>query len=261
MKHRHLYLGLVGIVLATVAITARADEEKEKKSEKNVSPEALKILEQSVEAVKKVNFARYNAEFTSTAWIRARVPDVKGKAAIGEMSKYDVPRFRCDVELTPPAKPDAEEKPKTQRLTAGSDGDNYYLIDSEEKIVYVDMDPAVLGSNGGGIPRLLMRVLVDKEPFADELKADTIEKRDDAKVGSVPCYHIYVKSDEGEANWFISKSDLLPRRVERIYKNKDDEVGTIDLRISDLEYSSKMDLEPFRVTVPDGFKKTDEFAP
>ncbi|MCH7551578.1 MAG: hypothetical protein IIA35_07770, partial [Proteobacteria bacterium] len=134
------------------------------------------------------------------------------------MSKYDVPRFRCDVEITPPAKPDAEEKPKTQRLTAGSDGDNYYLIDSDKKIVYVDMDPAVLGTNGGGIQRLLMRVLVDKEPFADELKADTIEKRDDAKVGSVPCYNIYVKSDDGEANWFISKSDLLPRRVERFYR-------------------------------------------
>ncbi len=261
MKLRHFSISLMGIVLAAVAITARADEDKEKKSEKNVSPEAMKILEQSVEAVKKVNFARYNGEFTSTAWIRQWVPDVKGKAAIGEVSKYDVPRFRCDVEMTPPAKPDAEEKPKMQRLTAGSDGDSYYLIDSDEKIMYVDMDPAVLGSNGGGIQRLLMGVLVDKEPYADELKADTIEKRDDAKVGSVPCYHIYTKSDDGEANWFISKSDLLPRRVERIYKNGKDEVGTIDLTISDLEYSSKMDLKPFRVIVPDGFKKTDDFAP
>ena len=42
---------------------------------------------------------------------------------------------------------------------------------------------------------------------------------------------------------------------------RDEAVGTIDLAISDLEYSSKMDLGPFRVNVPDGFKKTDEFAP
>ena len=58
MKHRHFLMSLTGIVLATVAIAARAEEEKQKKSEKNVSPEAMKILEQSVEAVKTVNFAR-----------------------------------------------------------------------------------------------------------------------------------------------------------------------------------------------------------
>ena len=84
MKHRHFSISLMGIVLATVAITARADEDKKKKSEKNVAPEAMKILEQSVEAVKKVNFARYNGEFISTAWIREFLPDVKGKASVGE---------------------------------------------------------------------------------------------------------------------------------------------------------------------------------
>lgn len=260
MIKRNLLVRIACVLSLALCLTVRADEEKAEEKTKNVSPEAKKILEQSAEAVKKVNFAQYNGELTCTEWISAFLPDVKGKAMIGQPSKYDVPRFRCEVEMIPPAKPDSDEKPETRKLTAGSDGDNYYLIDPKEETAYVDMDPAVLGENARNIQRLLMKVLVEKEPYEEELKADTIQKKDDAKVGSEACHVLLVKTDEGEAHWYISKSDLLPRRVERFYE-RENKMGSIDLVITDLQYSSKSNEDRFAVTVPAGYKKTDDFAP
>jgi len=261
MNNWNRMVRFAGVLLLALAVIVRADEGQAEEKTKNVSPEAKKILEQSAEAVKKVNFAQYNGDYTSTAWIREFLPDITGKAIIGQPSSYDVPRFRCEIEMIPPVKPDSDEKPEARKLTAGSDGDNYFLIDPKEKTAYVDMDPAVLGANARDIQRLLMNVLVDKEPYEEELKADTIQKKDDAKVGSEACHVVHVKTDQGEAHWYISKSDLLPRRVERFYKNREDKVGSTDLVITDLQYSSKANEDRFAVTVPTGYKKTDEFAP
>lgn len=219
-----------------------------------------KILEKANDAIKKVKLVTYRADYLGTTWLQQYVPAVTGKVALGQPSKWDIPRFRCAIKLQ---KYGSEE---VQEFTAGSNGDIYFLIDPKTKMAHEDMDDAVLGSQGRNIQRTLLPEWSRAKPFGEILEpegdAPTIELKDTAKVGDEECYEITVTPKSPPVLlWSISKKDFLPRKVVRTYKNPQGEEGTTELTMFDLVVNPKLDEDPFKPVTPPGFTKTDEFAP
>ena len=124
-----------------------------------------------------------------------------------------------------------------------------------------DIDPAVMGRNARLIQGLIVRAFVSEEPFADELKSE-VELKGAESVGGEDCYQVSVKSEgQGESVWFISKRDFLPRRRDRVLVNPAGEKATREVVLSNLVVNAPPAGEPFKAVVPEGFKKTDDFAP
>lgn len=242
---------LLGVLL--LAYPAWADDKDKTGAELTNGRE---ILKKAGEAVKKVKLVSYKADYQGTKWVTQHVPAVTGTAILGEQSKWEIPSFFCKVKLQ---KYGSEE---TKELTAGSDGDLYFLIDPTTKMAHVDMDEAVLGSENRNIQRVLMREFSQPDPFAELLEAESIELKGTAKIGDEECYEINVKTERPpELLWYFSKKDSLPRKVVRIYKNPEGEEGTTELAVFDLVVNPKLDKDPFKLVVPPGYTKTDEFAP
>ncbi|UCE60530.1 MAG: DUF2092 domain-containing protein [Phycisphaerales bacterium] len=241
--------GLLSLWIATGVVVGSPEDDKAEPSE------ATKVLEKSAEALTQVKFARYDAAYKGTGWATQYVPTIEGSVVLGEPSEYDILRFRCEVKLTPTG---SEE---TLEYVVGSDGDLHFLIDAKEKMVYADMDEAVLGTRQRDLQRALLRDFVAKEPLANDIKAEKVELKDVETVDGVECQQVHVTYGETrEAVWFISKKDQLPRRVVRVYKNDKGEIGTTELTLSELKVSKKVDLTQFKLTVPEGYKRTDDFA-
>lgn len=242
---------ILGVLLLAYPVLA---DEKDKASA--ASTEGREILKKAGEAAKKVKLISYKADYQATKWVTQYVPAVTGTVILGEQSKWEIPSFFCKVKLQ---KYGSEE---TKEFTAGSDGDVYFLIDPTTKMAHEDMDQAVLGSESRNIQRVLMREFSQPEPFAELLEAESIELKGTAKIGEEECYEVNVKTERPpELLWYFSKKDFLPRKVVRIYKNPEDEEGTTELTVLDLVVSPKLDKDLFKLVVPPGHTKTDEFAP
>ena len=245
---RTLSIGLlVGLTASTVGSVALADD-------------ASDVFKKSQEALAHVKLAGYDAKFEGTGWVAKFVSNVEGKTLLGESSEWDVPSFRCELKLTP------NDSVEALSFTVGCDGDTYFLIDPKTKTAHVDMDPAVLGEHSRDLQRLLMQPLTAKEPFKDEAASKTAELQGTAEIGGVACHKVYIKSETPpDVIWYIGQKDYLPRKVERIYPNQQDpengEKGTTSLTITGLTVNPKVAPDGFKPVVPDGFKKTDEFAP
>jgi len=218
--------------------------------------EGRRLLATCAQTIKQVHVVRYEADYKGTGWVAKRVAAVTGKVVLGGRSSWDIDEFWCEVTLKPH---DSED---VINLMAGSDGDQFYLIDPKTKMVYVDMDPAVLGSQGRNVRRVILRELTAKEPLKEMLEAKNIELQGTELVGKDPCHKIEVTTeDDGRSVWFISQKDHLPRRLIRYYSRPDDGEGTTDLTLRRVEIDPHMDGNLFTLAVPAGFTKTDDFAP
>jgi hypothetical protein len=214
------------------------------------------ILHKAEEALKSVKFVRYQVKYEGTGWVKQFVADAEGSVMLGERSQHDIARYRCEVKLTPPGATEAIE------LCGGSDGDLFYLIDPKTKTVYADIDEAVIGTHSANFQRVLLPDFVAEEPLAEDLEAEKFELKESTLVGGEPCYQVQVvRSETRETLWSISKNDLLPRRVHRIYREPDRGEGATDLELTELVAKTTFDPAPFMLRVPDGYTKTDEFAP
>ena len=199
---------------------------------------------------------QYDAHYSATGWITAHVPQIEGCAVLGEPSQYDIVRLRTEVKMTPP------KSEEMIALTAGCDGDLFFLIDPKVKMVYADIDEAVLGTQQRNVQRLLMREFVTKEPLADVLKAEKPELKETGQVGDETCYQIHVSlSDTRGITWFVSKKGWLPRRVDRLYQNPEKEEGSTRLVLTNVIARATFSIEPFKAIVPHGFTRRDDFAP
>jgi len=250
-------LCVLGLCVTACAAGARAGGDDGESAKASASADDPKeILKKSEAALQKVKFVRYDGKYKGIGWATEHVPSIEGSVMLGEPSEYDIDRFRCEIKLTP------VKSDKTIELTAGSDGDVFYLLDPAVKTVYADMDVAVLGTHSRDLQRILMRPFVAKDPLADELKAEQVALEGTVDVAGEACYEVHVTTSETqEIVWFISTKDWLPRRVDRHYKNPKGEIGTTQLVLSDVAAELTFTPVPFKLKVPEGFTKTDEFAP
>jgi hypothetical protein len=256
LMKRTMLLAAGVFVVAALAMGTMAGAAGEDEQDAGSSTEAKAILKKSAAALEKVKLVQYQGKYEGTGWVKQFVADVEGRAALGAPSEYDVPRFRCEVKLTPP---NAEE---TSEFTAGADGDLYYLVDPEKKIVYADMDDAVMGSQQRNLQRVLLPDFVAEKPLEADLGAENVQLAETVDVGGEACHQVRViQSEEREVIWFISTKDYLPRRVDRVYRNPERGEGVTRLVISDLKASATPEDKPFRLEVPAGYSRTDDFAP
>ena len=218
--------------------------------------DARQIVEKAAAALKEVKQARYKARYFGTGWIRVVTPDIEGRVIVGEPSEYDIVRFQCDVKMTP------SRSSETVELVAGSDGELFYVIDRQRKLVYADADEAVLGTRGRDPRRVVMYTFVSENPLAKLIETEDLVLRDDVEVGGEPCYAIEsVRPDSRASTLYVSKKDFLPRRVDSKLQHETYGAASTKLEISDLAVTLECRPEAFQLTVPEGFTRTNDFAP
>lgn len=247
----------LSVIPGAIAQEANTDATKaEAANEPIKQPEALEILRKADAATKALKFVKYTATFKGTGAAASRAPQVEGSAVLAGESRSGLDKFFFQVKATRPGSSDVRE------FTAGSDGDVSFLIDPRAKKAYEDIDPAVLGSDGRLAQSLAMREFTHPTPFSDEINGESAILKGTTKIGDEECYEIHIKYAAAQrAKWFFSKRDYLPRAVERIFPSQDGAARGTLLTLTNLVTNPKFDKDPFKLVLPEGFEKTDDFAP
>lgn len=241
-------LGLVLTFTAALATGANGQE----------LTDALEILKKVDAAAKAVKAVRYDATFKPLGPSMAQGPQVEGSVVMSGWMGGSLEKFLFEVTIKNAGSSDE------QKVTAGGDGEEFFVIDHKTKAAYVDIDPAVLGTIGRRARQLQTVEFLHPAPFSDEIDAQKLELTGSKKIGGEDCYEVHVVYASGrqEAIWHFSKKDFLPRG--RMDINKD-ESGTIVRQsqrfLTNLEVNPKLDDSLFQVKVPEGYTKTDDFAP
>ena len=219
--------------------------------------DGLEILKKADAAAKTLKAVQYKAAAKGLGADEARLPKVEGTAVMSGWSNSMPQNYRYEVKVQRPGSSEIVE------YTAGSDGNMVFLIDPSKKIAYEDIDPAVLGSNARVVGSVAVRKLLSPEAFADEIKAEKVELKGEAKIGGQDCYEVNVHygKDRGDGLWFFSKSDFLPRRLDRTFPTRSGEPGGRQTILTDLVANPMLDQATFKLSLPEGFIKTDDFAP
>lgn len=222
--------------------------------------DAKEILKRAAAAAKAVRVIKYNAVAKGYGADEPKRPTVEGSAMFGGWLGNGPAKYRFEVKSTKPGATESTE------YIAGTDGEIVYLVDKAAKMVYADIDPAVLGSNGRVTRSILVGKIVDPDAFKDELAAEKVELKGVVSVEGHDCYQINVDfgSERGEAVWYLSKTDFIPRKTERIFPQDGGQKGGRVVTLSNVVVNPRPptdDVDPFAVVVPEGFKKTDDFAP
>ncbi len=254
---------LLGLCLTTDAYaqdtTKVTDGQKSGEEESADLTDPIAILKRVDAASKKVKVVQYKGAVRFTGWLAAGQPTIEGTATIGSAgSLYGFGKCLFDVQVTLPG--GTERK----HFTVGSNEKTTFLIDHQKKIVYENASHKVIGRTGAAVMMIGMREFVHPKPFSDEINADIAELKGSKKIGDEDCYVIRVVYAGGrqESVWYFSKKDFLPRRREHIDANFwTGERGARQITITDLVIDPKFVRDPFELLVPEGFKKTGEFAP
>lgn len=255
MTPRILCLSLtVGLVAATLAQTADKKPDKNKKADSSADlTDPLEIMKKADAATKKVKSVKYKASSSGSGAVAVRVPKLHGTVIMAGKDSTGFAKYRVEFK---------GERPDGGKIEGviGSDADEFFLLDPASKTAYVDIDPSVMGGVGRTARDFLMfREFSHPDPFGDEVKGDKRELKGVKNIGKEACYHVHVvySGGQGEAEWYISKKDFLPRRVDRLQRGQ----GAFSVTISELTVDPKIGKGTFKVKVPEGWKKTDEPAP
>lgn len=220
-------------------------------------PDAMEILKKADEATKELTEVSYDAEYFGEGAYAKRVPRVTGKAMLregktsmlGALFGGSRQLIRFEGEFSPP---DSSVK---QPFLVASDGKRVYSLDPSEK-TYTS---AELASGGDILLRqgatLFMREYVHPTPFSDEINATVQRYEGEKEIGGEPCHVVFVEysGNQGQARWYFSKNDYLPRRVDRISKSRDGKEAATVLSVSNLNVHPKLTSDLFAPTKPEGY--------
>jgi len=219
------------------------------------SPEAIEILKKVDAATKAVDSVRYQARSTPTGAALNFAGVSEGTVVMEGWNGRTPEKFRIDAKTKRPG------NEATVELSAGGNGETYFLIDRSTKKAYEDMDPQVMGRTGQSLMGLVMAEFVHDAPFDDELNAENVQLAGKETVDGEECFKIdVVYSPQQSSSWFFSTKDYLPRRRIQKFTTPQGE-GTIDRTISALEVAPKLDSSIYALVLPEGFQKIDDFAP
>ena len=253
---------MIRLILSGILASAVAAQEHKPADAKKDAATRPATHEQAVEFLKKVDAATKAVESVSYKGRYARMRDgqpivvIEGTAYIaGEFTNaFTIYRFDAAIHR--------ENSEEVQKFTVGSNGEEYFLVDHQTKKVHVDVDPAVIGTDGRAAQVIGMIEFVHPTPFGDEIRAESCEMKETAVIGGEPCqaiHVVYAGRVRQQATWYFSKKDFLPRRVHRILDRRERQISTRQT-VSDLVVGPKIDKKELAPFVPEGFTKTDEFA-
>jgi outer membrane lipoprotein-sorting protein len=233
----------------TGGLLAQEGEAKPESSEPVKSEKAIEILKKADAAAREVKAVEYDVRLTAD-----RGGELRGHVLLaGELNERTPSKYMAEFEFK---QPQSEEM---QKYTVGANGETYFVIDPAVKKVYEDIDPAVLGTPGRIAAAAWMIEYLYPTPFEDELNGEEIEFQGTTKVEGEECYQIRVKYSglDQSATWYFSTGDYLPRRVLREVPR----AGKRDLVLSNVKADPQLTDDAFAPRVPEGFEKTDDFAP
>lgn len=238
--------------------SAFALEPSKPAAQPKASPNPREIVQDAADAIKKINVVAYDLEYKTGGFFVGFFPNVTGRVVIGKESPDGAKRFRVNVKVQ------KGESAEVEDVKAGADGKTYYLIDDKNKTVYADIDPQVLGKHRDGIEFTITREFGMARPFEDALKGGEIKYVREDKVDGHDCDVVNFKStlSTPAMDWYFSKTDHLPRRVRFVMPGPDGtEGGSGEATILSLMVDPKITNDPFALTIPPGYKRTDAFAP
>ena len=249
MRHQSAFL-----FFTCVSLVARAQEPVKTPA---TSPDPREIVRKAAEAMGKANLVSYDLEYRASGFFSAFLPNVTGRVIMGRESPDGFKRFRVTVKVQRGESADATD------VSAGADGDLYYLIDDKTKTVHADIDPQVMGKHRDAIDFTLTREFGMARPFEDALKGGEIKYVKEEKVDGHDCDVVHFKSQYSAPamDWYFSKKDHLPRRTRFAMAGPDGSEGAGEATLHNLTVNPKLDKDPFALVVPEGYKKTADFAP
>lgn len=239
-------------IVLCLCVAAVAEEPAKKDGE---AADAKAILRRVAEALKNTPAVSYRAEYKATGWVTAFVPNMEGAVVLGQQSKYKIQRYYCQLKIRKDGSSEIRE------ITAGSDGEKFFIVDPKTKTAHQDIDPGVLGANSWAISQVFIPEFGAPDALDKLFKSAQIEIKGERKIGEEDCVEVRIQADDPQdATWAVSKKDYLPRRITWVIKMGDKEASA-ELMIQDIKVNPSFAKSPFELVVPEGYKKTDEFAP
>lgn len=220
-------------------------------------PDATEILKRAESALKGAKVVRCRFTREGLHDDAEKTPKASGTVVMSGFSRNFVEKFRLEATL------DKAGEAEKAKLTAGADGEVFYLFDYKDKKVYADMDPAVFGSQSEMLFAYVPQTFVNPEPFDYEKRAEKIEVRGIVSLNGEDCYDVRFAFGGGhfEAAYLFSIKDGLPKRFEWVWDGPTGGRQGHSLVISDLTLDAPASADAFKLTIPAGFTRTDEFAP
>ncbi len=249
--------GIALLLLLLGGAVAAQQEEPAAAAPVTRDPAALELLRKADAATKAVSGVHYSATATPSGVAVNFAAAAEGETWMEGWAGRFPARFLARLKTRKPGSDEAVE------LTAGGNGDQYFLLDHATKKAYVDIDPGVFGSAGRSIFGFTMIEFVHDAPFDDELGAEVVELLEEKEVAGEPCHQVRVVygGGQGESVWLFAKRDLLPRaRVQRFTIPGQGD-GALERTISGLEVDPQMDPTRFEFRLPEGYQRIDDFAP
>ena len=253
-----LFLGLCIVAGGAYADEKKADEKKTDGKKAGELTDPLEIVKKVDAAAKAVKTVKYNVSLKATGAIAARSAEVEASFLVSGYVGGAPEKFMAHAKVKLPGSTEARE------ISAGTDNDMFFIVDHKNKKAYEDIDPAVMGPAGRVFQLAQMLEFVHDTPFSDEINGRSRELKGSQTIGGVDCYEVhvvYAAEQSPEAIWCFSKEDFLPRRRVDVYSSPDGQQATRTRTITNLVVDPKLDDDAFKLKLPEGYTKTDDFAP
>ena len=249
--------------ISLLAATVHAEEIKPEGKETDAkSPgeltDPLEIVKKVDEAAKAVMAVKYNVVWEGLEAAAARTPRVEASVVASGLIGANPEKYLIDAKITLPG------ATEPLRVTCGTDNDMFFVIHHHTKMAYEDIDPAVMGNVARFFQRALMVEYLHPTPFSDEINGRSRELRGSKTMDGEDCYEVhvvYAVARAPEATWYFSKKDFLPRGRIDTFAPAGAQRQVWQKMVSNLVANPKLDESVFKLKLPEGYTKTDDFAP
>ncbi|MBU0617924.1 MAG: PQQ-binding-like beta-propeller repeat protein, partial [Planctomycetes bacterium] len=191
----------------------------------------VEILRRADAACKAVEAVKYDVEVEATGALLQYVGKLEATITAQGFLDRTPERFLVEANATLPGTTQA------RKITGGSNGDMYYVVDHQTRTAHEDLDLRVMGSFARPIVIGMMNELLHPEPFSDEINSPTKELKGSKTVGGEECYEVYVvypSEQSPKATWYFSKKDFLPRARYDEYTLGDGGTGLLKKTVTNL---------------------------
>ena len=246
--------------LALIPATVLAEETTGGQEKKPPDGPAVEILKKVDAAAKAVKAVKYDVAFDGVVGAQGQTRKIEGTVILSGCVKgtNNPEKSLIDIKVTPPGAAEA------QHITMGGDGDMFFVIDHQNKKAYEDLDPAVIGSFAQYLRFVLMIEFIVDRPFSDEINGKSQELKGSKEINGVDCHEIhvvYAADAAPQATWYFGKEDFLPRgRIDELTTPAGEKIVWKKM-LANLETDPKLDDDVFKLKLPEGYTKTDDFAP
>ena len=201
---------------------------------------------------------KYDVVVEGTGPAKAQVGSLKATVVAAGFADGFPEKFIVEAEALMPG------STQPVKVTGGSDGDIYFVIDHQNQKAHADLELRVMGSFTRVLLNGVMREFHVPAPFGDEINAKKQELRGSKRIGGEDCYEIhvvYAGERAAESTWCFSKKDFLPRARHYWFTTSTGEKGGALVTLTDVVVDPQLPPDAFQLKLPPGYTKTDESAP